>query len=95
MYENLVSNPREVVEAMAAHLGIPFSENLLVPTLRGKAWPGLSSFQETREIEKHILDRPLQVLESREIEMVRKHLADLLETYGYEAERQVSKGSGL
>ncbi len=94
-YENLVARPREVIREVAAFWEIPFTENLLVPTLAAKSWPGLSSFKETREIEGDILDRHLQVLSPQEIELVRKHLADLLESYGYEPERQLPAGSSL
>ena len=94
-YENLVARPREVIKQVAALLEIPFTENLLVPTLAAKPWPGLSSFQETREIDGGILDRPIQVLSPQEIGLVRKHLADLVESYGYEPERQIPVGSSL
>ncbi len=87
-YEDLVSDPRHVMKGVAAHFGIPFTENLLIPTLAGKPWLGLSSFQATQGIDSSILRRPLQVLEPQEIRLVRKHLAGLVETYGYEPGKQ-------
>jgi hypothetical protein len=89
LYEALVMKPREVMESVAAHLGISFAENLLVPTLAGKSWSGLSSFQETRQIDAGVLQRPLQVLTQEEITLVRRHLANLMESYGYQPEKQI------
>lgn len=88
LYEDLLTRSREVMEKVASHLGVAFSENLLAPTLAGRPWPGHSSFRETRNIEASVLDRPLQVLRSEEIALIRSHLSDLSETYGYGPERQ-------
>ncbi len=82
-YERLVSKPREVMEEVAAHLGIPFTENLLRPTMLGKDWEGYSSFSLASGIDASMLDRPLKMLEPHEVRFVGRHLAEMLEHYGY------------
>lgn len=83
LYEDLVRDPRPVMEGLAAHLGVPFTENLLVPTLQGGEWPGLSSFSATKGIDAAILERPLKVLSAHEVEYVQRGLKDLLGHFGY------------
>ncbi|MGD8386348.1 MAG: sulfotransferase [Desulfobacteraceae bacterium] len=89
LYEDLLASPRTVMKRVASHLGVPFTENLLQPTLEGKSWHGLSSFQATHGVDSSVLERPLQVLEQDEIELVRKHLSGLLERYGYGPAKQM------
>jgi len=83
LYEDLIANPQGIMKQIASHFRVPFTENLLNPTLSGKPWPGLSSFQATKGIDVSILDRPLQTLMNEEIDLVGKHLKGLLEAYGY------------
>lgn len=89
LYEDLLRKPREVMGRVAEHLGIPFTDNLLEPTLQGELWPGLSSFAETKGIDASILDRPLKVLAGHEVAYVRRHLKGLLDHFGYTPESQV------
>jgi len=83
-YETLVEEPGRTMRDVAEWLGITFEPCLLEPTVLGKSWPGISSFQPMSGIERSSAERGIKSLTAGEQQFVRKTLARLLAEYGYE-----------
>lgn len=83
-YESLVSDPEAEMRGIAEWLGIPFDISLLEPTMHGQHWPGISSFKATEGIETSPAERPIRALTSDEQALIRRHLADFRQAFGYE-----------
>lgn len=74
-YEDLVREPRVIMEGVARFLGVPFTPSLTEPTILGAPWPGHSSFAPTEGIERTPAEREVEALTEREIELARVELA--------------------
>ena len=81
-YEDLVAEPRPVMERVAQWLGIPFEPCLLEPTMLGRQWPGISSFKATRGIETAPAARRVMALDAQEQATARRCLGEY-EEFGY------------
>jgi hypothetical protein len=82
-YETLVAEPEATMRAVAEWLAIPFEPCLLVPTMRGRHWPGISSFRSTEGIDQRAAERPIEALTAHEQELIRKHLGGFRAAHGY------------
>jgi hypothetical protein len=82
-YEDLVGQPEETMRKVADHVGVEFTDNLLIPTLRGRNWGGDSSFEELKGIDKSVLRRNIKVLNQTEIDVISMHLKPILEYFDY------------
>ena len=84
-YETLIAEPERTMRELADWIGIAFEDCLLEPTMRGHYWPGISSFRPTDGIETAPSERPLQALTSEEQALIRVHLGEFRERFGYDA----------
>lgn len=84
-YETLIAEPDSAMRGLARWLGIPFEDCLLKPTMHGRNWPGISSFEPTNGIETAPAERPVQSLTGEEQALIRKHLVAFRERFGYDA----------
>jgi Sulfotransferase family len=82
-YESLIAQPDKTMRGIANWLEIPFEDCLLKPTMRGQAWPGISSFKPTDGIERAPSERGIQALTNDEQALIRKHLCDFRKRFGY------------
>jgi hypothetical protein len=82
-YESLIAGPEQAMRSLAEWLEIAFDPCLLEPTMRGKSWPGISSFKATDGIESAPADRPIQALTDAEQMLVRSHLEDFRARFDY------------
>lgn len=82
-YETLIRDAETEMRRLADWLGIAFAPALLKPTMRGRGWPGISSFQATDGIEEGPARRPIAALTSDEQAYIRRHLASLRERFDY------------
>ncbi len=83
-FEDIVMNPEETMRKIADHVDVEFTDNLLVPTLRGKSWVGDSSFHELKGIDKSTVSRPIKTLNNLEIDFIKENLKDLIDFFDYE-----------
>ena len=86
-FEDLVADPEPMMKAMAGHVGVEYTANLLSPTLRGQSWVGLSSFTKTAQIDRSIPHRDIQVLDEEDIDFIGQNLKELLDEYDYKPRR--------
>lgn len=82
-FEDLLVKPAEIMENVAGHLGIAYTDNLIMPTLANGDWVGLSSFTRTKGIDPSILKRGIKVLSRTEIDFIKTHLKSQLEYFDY------------
>jgi len=82
-FEDLVLEPRKTMKAVADHVGIEFTDNMLNPTLRGQPSKYGSSFGFLKGIDKSVLHRNNEVLSKIEIEIIREHLKPIMEYFDY------------
>ena len=73
------------MKAVADHVGIEFTDNLLKPTLLGDPFKYGSSFGFLDGIDKSVLHRKAKVLSKIEVEIIRDHLKPILEYFDYTA----------
>jgi Sulfotransferase family len=83
-YESLVTEPEKTMRGVAQWLGIEFEQCLLEPTVLGKTWSGISSFQALCGIERAPLNRRVQTLTVREQDFIRRTLSTFFAKYRYE-----------
>jgi len=84
-FEDLVTDSRKTMKAVADHVGIEFTDNLLKPTLLGDPFKHGSSFGFLDGIDKSVLHRKAKVLSKIEVEIIRDHLKPILEYFDYTA----------
>jgi hypothetical protein len=73
-YEDLVRNPREVLEIVCRFGGFDFNENMLEPTRAGNHWQGNSAFHKTfNGISTASLDQWKDCLSEQEIWWIETH----------------------
>ena len=84
-FEDLVTDSRKTMKAVADHVGIEFTDNLLKPTLLGDPFKYGSSFGFLDGIDKSVLHRKAKVLSKIEVEIIRDHLKPILEYFDYTA----------
>lgn len=87
-YEDLVRDPRAVMQGVAEFLGIRFCESLLTPTENGRPATSNSMYKESR-VRGQVLDqsrnrRYLQDLTPGEIEDIITELEDVVPAFGYD-----------
>jgi len=82
-YETLIVDPKKTMTGLAEWLGIPFESCLLKPTMRGRHWPGISSFKATDGIETSPAERGVQALTADEQSFIRKHLGEFRRRFAY------------
>jgi hypothetical protein len=82
-FEDLVVEPKKTMRAVADHVGIEFTDNLLKPTLLGQPHKYGSSFASLKGIDKSVLDRKIKVLSEIEMEIIREHLKPIIEYFDY------------
>lgn len=83
-YETLVSDTPSVMRSLADWLGIEFLPCLLEPTMHGRSWPGISSFEPTDGVQSGPASRNIQALDKAEQHYLRAQLAPLREAFSYE-----------
>lgn len=91
-YEDLLQDPRAVMEGVARFLAIPWDECLLMPTSLGQAWPGNSTTGEPMTgISLERKDRWKRDIQPIELDLIaRSSLSRLMPVFGYPAPKQVS-----
>lgn len=82
-YETLVAQPEQTMRSISEWLKIRFEPCLLQPTMRGKHWPGISSFAPTDRIESAAANRVVQALDLAEVALIKKHLAAFRDCFNY------------
>lgn len=83
-YEDLVKNPRDVLETICRFGGIEFNERLLKPTRAGDAWKGNSSFYDSfNGICTAPADKWMDCLTEHEIWWIELHCRRGMELAGY------------
>ena len=82
-FEDLVADPKKTMKAVADHVGIEFTDNLLKPTLLGDPSKHGSSFGHLNGIDTSVLHRDVKVLSEIEIEIIREHLKPIMEYFDY------------
>lgn len=84
-YEDLVSNPLEVIRDLCDRLRIEFDEKLLTPTSLGKLWAGNSvtdlPFDSISPRRAHFDKSHLSVIE---IMLINKHIGPILNEFNYQ-----------
>ncbi len=84
-YEDLLQQPEEVMRRVAAHIDIPFSDQLLTPTAMDGPWQGNSSSGQAFE---GISTRPITAWERHihplETALVNRLFPHVLRDFGYE-----------
>ena len=67
-YEELVNEPKKIMENLSSFLGIAYSDSLLQPTVLGKAWLDNSAdFKRNKNISNDQVDKYKSVLNENEI----------------------------
>lgn len=96
-YEDVVLHTRETMERVAAHIGIPWHDNLLVPQRDGKVWKELESHgDEPGSISTASLDRCLAEMKPGQIREVEQLCGPRMRKRGYEPTSRGSlRDSGL
>lgn len=84
-YEDLVSEPEQIMTDVADFLDISFEPSLLTPTLLGKSWKGNSmSGKKFKGISSARLKQWKKEIQPMEIYYINKLFPFLLEDFGYE-----------
>jgi hypothetical protein len=84
-YEDLVENPRPVVEQVCAFIGVDAGPLPLTPTRGGRAWGGNSSYGDNFSgVSKNSLDRWKTELSPGEIHWIEYHCQAGMRDCGYE-----------
>lgn len=84
-YEDLVTEPTDVMKKVAAFIDIDFSDSLLEPTLMGQPWAGNSSSgRRFGGISSEPLTTWHREIRSLEIHFVNAFFDHVLRAYGYE-----------
>lgn len=83
-YEDLLTTPEETVRDIADWLDIPFEPVLLKPTMRGRTWPGISSFRPSDGLETSFATRTVKALTEEEARYIRGALSTFRSEFGYE-----------
>lgn len=88
-YEDLVRDPEATARDICRRLGLGYSASMLVPTVLGRSWGGNSSSRE--DFGSAVSQRPLHewrnTVAGIEIELVNRHLSDVMTVVGYDALR--------
>jgi hypothetical protein len=82
-YEDFLQNPQKTMRSVADFISIPFSEEFMRPTMNGKPWYGLSSFDVLNGISKKPLSRKIKTLHDWEIETIKSHLMPFFRYFNY------------
>ena len=82
-FEDLVAEPEKTMKAVADHVGIEFTSNLLKPTLLGQPYKHGSFFGSLKGIDKSVIHRKIKALSKIEIEIIGEHLKPILEYFDY------------
>ncbi|MGF7137789.1 sulfotransferase family protein [Roseimarinus sediminis] len=84
-YEDLLTNPKNTLDQICNFLDLNFEETLLVPTSQGVQWKGNStSNKQFSGIDASNLDKWKKELLPIEAAFINRHLAFIVEKYGYE-----------
>lgn len=84
-YEDLVTQPKEMLGEICDHLGIAFEDSILTPTYMGDLWGGNSTTSESfKGISAKNIDRYKKTIEPVAIQLVNKYLPHILADFGYE-----------
>lgn len=90
-YEDLVNDPRPVLERVCAFIGVDVAQLSLTPTRAGRAWAGNSSYGDNfAGISKESLDRWQQELTPGEIFWIEYHCQEGMRDCGYELRNDLS-----
>ncbi len=82
-FEDLVTEPEKTMKAIAVHIGIEFTSNLLMPTLCGQPFKLGSSFNLLNGIDTSVINRKIKVLNDKEISFIGNHLRPILDYFDY------------
>jgi hypothetical protein len=86
-YEDLVKNPRNILETICRFGGFDYSQNMLEPTRAGNGWVGNSAFyQEFNGISAAPADKWRDCLTDHEIWWIELHCRRGMELAGYRLE---------
>jgi protein-tyrosine sulfotransferase len=88
-YEDLLQDPEPMARDICSRLGIGYVSSMLVPTVLGRPWGGNSSSRT--DFGSTISQQPLHEWENNitgiEVELVNRHLSDVLMKMGYGSRR--------
>jgi hypothetical protein len=88
-YEDLVREPEATTRQVASHFGIEWSEDLMVPTMRGADWRGNSSYEQPIVgISDRSIGQYEKELDARAIAQVEGLLGPRMTRRGYEPTRR-------
>ena len=82
-YEDFLQNPKKKMRSLADFISIPFSQALMEPTMNGRPWYGLSSFDIMNGISKKPLSRKIKTLNDWEIDAIKSHLKAFFRYFNY------------
>lgn len=83
LYESLLKEPKNIMRKLSNWLNVDFDDCLLTPTMCGRSWPGISSFQPTDGIEDTPMTRSIQALTAAEQDFILSRLEDFRADFGY------------
>lgn len=83
-YEDLVADPRPVMQRVARHLGIAFTEGLVQPTRGGRSWSGNSSDGRPHEgVSTRSIDKWAEEIAPEMLDELDRLLAPRMAARGY------------
>jgi hypothetical protein len=83
-YETFVQEAEATMKDVAAWLEIEMTEALLIPTMHGHFWPGISSFAPTIGIQTKPKDRSISSLTNREQTFIKAALSGFRQAFSFE-----------
>ncbi len=92
IFDELLQNPKAVMQDVASFLDIEFNDSLLIPTLSGTPWAGNSMIttKEFNGIDKGPLTHWKNSITPGEIKLINTHFTWVFEKYGFELEKSTA-----